>query len=103
MAGKSLLTALEQLRDLINASIAVLQNNEKDLRETPLSLSILELHPVHQSTSHEVRKALKTISSSSQMLRALTDPHTFLNDVYMGVRKDSLLAICPMLNEPLVS
>ena len=103
MAGKSLLTPLEQLRDLINASIAVLQNNEKDLRETPLSLSILELHPVHQSTSHEVRKALKTISSSSQMLRALTDPHTFLNDVYMGVRKDSLLAICPMLNEFLVS
>lgn len=98
MAEKSLLAPLEQLRDLINASIAILQNNEKELGETPLSLSTLELHPVHHSTNLEVRKALKSISSSSQMLRALIDPHTLLNDIFMGVSKDLLPVIWPLLN-----
>ena len=37
------------------------------------------------------------------MLCALTDPYTFLNDAFIGVRKDSLPAICPLLNELLVS
>lgn len=85
MAGKSLLVPLEQLRDLIDASIVTLQKNQEELRETSVSLDAPELHPIHQSTNADVRKALKTISSSSQMLRALTDPHTFLNDIFMGV------------------
>lgn len=97
MAEKNLLAPLLQLRDLINASINVLQNNEQELHGTPLSLGAHELHPVHQSTNLEVRKALKTISSSSQMLRALTDPLTFLNDIFMGVRKASLPGLCTLL------
>jgi hypothetical protein len=103
MAARNLLAPLEQLRDLINASIVVLQMNEEELREKALSLSDLELHPIHQSTKPEVRKALKTISSSSQMLRALTDPHTFLNDIFMGVRPIILSFIVPVLIEGLVS
>jgi hypothetical protein len=81
---------LEELRDLIDASIVTLKKNEKELRRTPLTLESLELHPIHQSANNDVRKALKTISSSSQMLRALTDPHTLLNDIYMGVCATSL-------------
>ncbi|KAF2677135.1 S-adenosyl-L-methionine-dependent methyltransferase [Lentithecium fluviatile CBS 122367] len=94
MAGKSLLAPLEQLRDLIDASIVTLQKNEEELRETPVSLDALELHPIHQSTSTDVRKALKTISSSSQMLRALTDPQTFLNDIFMGFHDGTALLVC---------
>lgn len=85
MAATNLLAPLEQLRDLIDASIATLKQNEEELRELPISLEALELHPIHQSPNTQVRKALKTISSSSQMLRALTDPHTLLNDIFMGV------------------
>lgn len=103
MAKMSLLAPLEQLRDLINASIDVLQKNENKLQETPFSLSALELHPVHQSIDIEVRKALKIISSSSKMLRALTDPHTFLNDIFMGVRQDLKPLVVPVLTRCLVS
>ncbi|KAH7350329.1 S-adenosyl-L-methionine-dependent methyltransferase [Pyrenochaeta sp. MPI-SDFR-AT-0127] len=94
MAGKSLLAPLEQLRDFIDASIVSLQKSEAELREIPLSLDVLELHPMHQSSNTDVRKALKTISSSSQMLRALTDPHTFLNDIFMGFHDGTALLIC---------
>lgn len=94
MAVKSLLAPLEQLRDLIDASIAILQKNEEELRQTPFSLEALELHPIHQSTNTDVRKALKTISSSSQMLRALTDPQTFLNDIFMGFHDGTALLVC---------
>jgi hypothetical protein len=103
MAEMSLLAPLEQLRDLINVSIDVLQKNKDKLQETPFSLNALELHPVHQSTDIKVRKALKTISSSSQMLRALTDPHTFLNDIFMGVRQDCTPPVVPVLTRCLVS
>jgi hypothetical protein len=103
MAETSLLAPLEQLRDLINTSIDVLQKNEKELQETPFSSIALELHPVHQSTNIEVRKALKTIASSSQMLRALTDPHTFLNDIFMGVRQNLKPRVFPVLTRHLVS
>ncbi|EAT79368.2 hypothetical protein HBI56_051040 [Parastagonospora nodorum] len=98
MAEMSLLAPLEQLRDLINTSIGVLQKNEKELQETPFSSIALELHPVHQSTNIEVRKALKTIASSSQMLRALTDPHTFLNDIFMGFHDGTALLVCVEAN-----
>lgn len=94
MTVKSLLAPLEQLRDLIDASIAILQKNEEELRQTPFSLEALELHPIHQSTNTDVRKALKTISSSSQMLRALTDPQTFLNDIFMGFHDGTALLVC---------
>ncbi|KAF2992955.1 hypothetical protein E8E13_000326 [Curvularia kusanoi] len=51
MTEKSLLTSLEQLRDLINASITVLQKNEGSFQGVPLSLNTTDLNPFHDGTA----------------------------------------------------
>lgn len=85
MATDNLLLLLEQLRDLVDTSIESLKENAHEFGGKPISLDSLELHPIHQSTNYEVKKALKTMSSAAHMLRATVDPHVCLNDIFMGV------------------
>ncbi|KAL6704829.1 hypothetical protein ACN47E_007633 [Coniothyrium glycines] len=90
---QNLTAQLELLHELIGASIDVLKENSQELLGTPISLDGLKLHPVHQSINVDVRKALKTISSSSQMLRAVSDPHTCINDLFTGFHDGTSLLV----------
>ncbi|KAH8706937.1 S-adenosyl-L-methionine-dependent methyltransferase [Phaeosphaeriaceae sp. PMI808] len=94
MSRNNLLSSLEQLRDLISSSIATLKAHNHELHGAPLDLNALQLHPVHQSTNFHVRRALKTVGSSAQMLRAVTDPHAFFNDIQMGFHDGTALLVC---------
>jgi hypothetical protein len=94
MAQQNLVASLEQLRDLISSSIDVLKQNEHELHGLPIQLITTTSHPVYQSTNGQVRRALKTISSSAQMLRASTDPSNFINDIQMGFHDGTSLLVC---------
>lgn len=76
---------LEQLRDLISSSIEVVKKNALDNADPPLSLKTVEPHPIYSRNDRALAVALKTISSSAHMLRALCDPNTFINDITYGV------------------
>lgn len=76
---------LETLKDLISSSIETVKQNALQHEDPALSLDAQEQHPIHNRGDPDAVKALKCISSAAQMLRALCDPTTFLNDIMYGV------------------
>ncbi|RMD40324.1 hypothetical protein DV735_g4820, partial [Chaetothyriales sp. CBS 134920] len=76
---------LERLRDLINTSIDTIKEGAILHRDPTLSLSAVEPHPIHNRQDEKTVKALKCVSASAQMLKAICDPTTFLNDIIYGV------------------
>ena len=76
---------LEHLRDLISSSIETVKQNALKNNDPPISLANLEPHPIHNRHDSELARALKCVSASAQMLRALCDPNTYLNDTIYGV------------------
>lgn len=76
---------LEQLQDLINSSLDIVKKNITENGDPPLTLKTVEPHPIYSRNDPHLAQALRTVSSSAQMLRALLDPNTFLNDITYGV------------------
>lgn len=84
-SNKTPVQELEQLQNLINSAIEVVKKNVIENSDPPLSLKNVEPHPIYSRNDPHLAQALKTISSSAHMLRALCDPNTFLNDITYGV------------------
>lgn len=82
----SLEDQLEQLRGLINASIDIVQQDLHAHNDPPLNLSVSKRHPIRDRYNYDVARALKCISSSGLMLRALCDAEEAVHDVIFGVR-----------------
>lgn len=76
---------LENLRDLINKSLDTIEKSIIDHTDPELALDLCEPHPIHSRLEADLEIALKTISSATNMLRALCDPNTYLNDTIYGV------------------
>jgi hypothetical protein len=76
---------LESLRDLINKSLDAVEQSIIDHDDPALTLDSCESHPIHSRLGADLEVALKTISSATNMLRALCDPNTYLNDTIYGV------------------
>ncbi|PHH68802.1 hypothetical protein CDD82_266 [Ophiocordyceps australis] len=75
---------LEALRRLINQSIDTVQQDIALHRDVPLSLEASASHPIRQRHDEHVARALKSLASSGTMLRALSHPHAWLNDICFG-------------------
>lgn len=84
-ASTNPVSVLEHLRDLISSSIETIKQNALENKDPPLSLANLDPHPIHNRHDSELARALKCVSASAQMLRALCDPNTYLNDTIYGV------------------
>ena len=82
---------LENICDLITNSIATIKRSAVAHGDPPLSLTALEPHPIYNRHDENLVRAMKCVSASSQMLKALCDPTTFLNDTIYGVREPSPL------------
>lgn len=84
---------LEALQRLIVSSIDIVKENVIQNNDPPLILQALEEHPIHRRNDPALARALKTTSSAAEMLKALCDPNTFINDITYGVS-----ILCPGLN-----
>lgn len=86
---------LELLRDLIVSSVDIVKATITEHQDPQLTLDAIEEHPIFQRENQAVSYALKTIGSAGQMLRALCDPHIYLNDFTYGYHdQTSLLVAC---------
>ncbi|KAJ9389153.1 hypothetical protein DTO063F5_2313 [Paecilomyces variotii] len=91
---------LEQLRDLINSSIDIIKKNVTENGDPPLTLKTNEPHPIYSRNDPHLAQALRTVSSSAQMLRALLDPNTFLNDIIYGYHDETALLVACQADVP---
>ncbi|KAL4890656.1 hypothetical protein BDV59DRAFT_204136 [Aspergillus ambiguus] len=91
---------LEMLRGLINSSVDLVEEIVLCNNDPPLSLRTLKEHPIYRRHDPTTSYALKTISSASQMLRALCDPNRFLNDVTYGYQDETALLIACQADIP---
>lgn len=76
---------LEALQSLVSSSIEIVKENVLQNGGPPLSLQTLEEHPIHRRNDPRIARAMKNVSSAAEMLKALLDPNTFLNDIIYGV------------------
>ena len=76
---------LEALQSLVSSSIEIVKENVLQNGDPPLSLQTLEEHPLHRRNDPRIARAMKNVSSAAEMLKALLDPNTFLNDIVYGV------------------
>lgn len=84
---------LDLLRDLIVSSVGVVKEAITRHQDPPFTLDAIEQHPIHSREEKEVSYALKTISSATKMLRALCDPHTYINDIMYGFHDEAALLV----------
>lgn len=82
---KNTVRELDALKDLIVSSIEAVKDNVIQNNDPPLTLQTLEEHPIYRQNDPAVNRALKTTASAAEMLKALCDPNTFLNDITYGV------------------
>lgn len=99
-AKSNSLRDLELLRDLIVSSVDVVKATITQHQDPPLTLDSIEEHPIHKREDRGTAYALKTIASAGQMLRALCDPNTFLNDFTYGYHDQTSLLIACQANIP---
>lgn len=91
---------LELLRDLVVSSIDVVKATITEHQDPPLTLDAIEEHPIYQREDRDVSYALKTIGSAGQMLRALCEPHIYLNDFTYGYHDQTSLLVACQANIP---
>ncbi|KAJ3494431.1 hypothetical protein NLG97_g4079 [Lecanicillium saksenae] len=72
---------LNTLRDLINRSIDIIQEDLATHHDPPLDLASLTKHPLRERHNEGVSRALKCASSAGVMLRALCEPDTWMHDI----------------------
>ncbi|CAI7663181.1 unnamed protein product [Penicillium pancosmium] len=85
--------SLESLRDLINKSLDAVEQSIIDHDDPALTLDSCESHPIHSRLGADLEVSLKTISSATNMLRALCDPNTYLNDTIYGYHDETALFV----------
>lgn len=85
MATQNTVHQLEALQRLIVSSIDIVKENVIQSNDPPLTLQALEEHPIHRRNDPALARALKTTSSTAEMLKALCDPNTLINDITYGV------------------
>lgn len=91
---------LELLRDLIISSVDRVKKTVTESNDPPLTLHTLEEHPIYKREDPDVTYALKTISSAGQMLRALSDPNTYMNDFTYGYHDQTALLVACQADIP---
>ncbi|KAI1991288.1 hypothetical protein LOZ53_002970 [Ophidiomyces ophidiicola] len=84
-------TPLELLRQLINASIDLVQEDIKKHHDPPLDLSEGKRHPIRDRYDPAIARALRCISSSGMMLRALCDVDNYMTEIIFSVNDMSAL------------
>lgn len=85
----SLENKLELIRNLLNTSIDVVEEDIRAHNDPQLDLSETKRHPIRDRYDPAVARALRCIFSASLMLRALSDVDGFLHDIIFGVCKTS--------------
>ncbi|KAJ5787470.1 S-adenosyl-L-methionine-dependent methyltransferase [Penicillium paradoxum] len=84
---------LDQLKELICTSLDTVKKSIVDNNDPALSLDACEQHPIHNRLDKDLEISLKNISSACQMLRALIDPNTFINDITYGYHDETALFV----------
>ncbi|KAE8153686.1 S-adenosyl-L-methionine-dependent methyltransferase [Aspergillus avenaceus] len=85
--------ALDQLKELICISVETIKKSIHDHDDPPLSIEARQHHPIHNRLDEELELALKNVSSAAQMLRAICDPNTYLNDTMYGYHDETALLV----------